>query len=77
MSSRIARCPLNVLRLVDAVTLAVAEAGHSFLRSQWAIPVSALVVCSTLTCRINVSGFNVALLLFVAQRAMFVIFYSK
>lgn len=60
MSSRIARrCPLNVLRLVDAVALAVAVAGHSFLWSQWVIPVSALVVCSTLTCRINVSGYNV------------------
>lgn len=41
-----------------AAAIALAIAGHSFLRSQWAIPVSALV-CSTLTCRINVSGHNV------------------
>lgn len=49
---------------------ALAVDGHSFLRSQWAIPVSALV-CSTLTCRINVSGHNVVFVAHSAQCTLF------
>lgn len=74
MSSHSARCPPNVLRIVSQLLHLLQQdiAGHSFLRSQWAIPVSALV-CSTLTCRINVSGYNVVVCC-TARRAVFVIF---